>query len=60
MSAERNPRQAASSFIRRRKWWVALGVFLVLLAAFGFFVIRPFWRLASQFDDITYRQPSRA
>jgi penicillin-binding protein 1B len=32
---------------------------VVLLVAIGFFVIRPFWRLSSQFDDITYRQPSR-
>jgi penicillin-binding protein 1B len=59
MSAERNSPNAAWSFIRRRKWRLALGVLLALLLAFGFFVIRPFWRLASQFDDITYRQPSR-
>jgi penicillin-binding protein 1B len=27
--------------------------------AVGAFVIRPFWQLTSQFDDLTFRQPSR-
>lgn len=31
----------------------------VVLIAIGAFVIRPFWRLSSQFDDLTFRQPSR-
>lgn len=39
----------------RRKWVIAA---LVLLAV-GAFVIRPFWQLTSQFDDLTFRQPSR-
>jgi penicillin-binding protein 1B len=39
----------------RRKWVIAA---LVLLAV-GAFVIRPFWQITSQFDDLTFRQPSR-
>lgn len=39
----------------RRKWVIAA---LVLLAVCAF-VIRPFWQLTSQFDDLTFRQPSR-
>ena len=39
----------------RLKWVIAA---LVLLAV-GAFVIRPFWQLTSQFDDLTFRQPSR-
>ncbi len=39
----------------RLKWAIAA---LVLLAV-GAFVIRPFWQLTSQFDDLTFRQPSR-
>lgn len=39
----------------RRKWVIAA---LVLLAV-GAFVIRPFWQLTSQFEDLTFRQPSR-
>lgn len=34
-------------------------MFLAVLVAVGAFVIRPFWRLAGQFDDLTFRQPSR-
>ncbi|HWN44194.1 MAG TPA: PBP1A family penicillin-binding protein [Thermoanaerobaculia bacterium] len=39
----------------RLKWAIAA---LVLLAV-GAFIIRPFWQLTSQFDDLTFRQPSR-
>ena len=39
----------------RLKWAIAA---LVVLAV-GAFVIRPFWQLTSQFDDLTFRQPSR-
>jgi penicillin-binding protein 1B len=59
MSAARSPTKALASPARRRGWRLALLVFFLALAAFGLFVIRPFWRLASQFDDLTYRQPSR-
>ena len=39
----------------RLKWLI---LFLILVAV-GAFVIRPFWQLTSQFDDLTFRQPSR-
>ncbi|HEX3130349.1 MAG TPA: PBP1A family penicillin-binding protein [Thermoanaerobaculia bacterium] len=39
----------------RLRWAIVALVVLVV----GAFVIRPFWQLTSQFDDITYRQPSR-
>jgi len=39
----------------RLKWAI---VVLVLLAV-GAFVIRPFWQVTSQFEDLTFRQPSR-
>jgi penicillin-binding protein 1B len=39
----------------RLKWAIAA---LVLLAV-GAFVIRPFWQITSQFDALTFRQPSR-
>ncbi|MES1245365.1 MAG: PBP1A family penicillin-binding protein, partial [Acidobacteriota bacterium] len=39
----------------RLRWAIVALVLLVV----GAFVIRPFWQLTSQFDDITYRQPSR-
>jgi len=59
MSAARSPTKVAASPARRRGWRLALLIFVLVLGAFGLFVIRPFWRLASQFDDLTYRQPSR-
>lgn len=34
-------------------------VLFLILVAVGAFVIRPFWQLTSQFDDLTFRQPSR-
>jgi penicillin-binding protein 1B len=43
---------------RRRLRIVLLAVAVVLLIA-GIFIVRPFWRLSSQFDEITFRQPSR-
>ncbi|HYU36201.1 MAG TPA: PBP1A family penicillin-binding protein [Thermoanaerobaculia bacterium] len=42
--------------LARRGLLIALAVILVIV---GVFVIRPFWRLSSQFDDLTFRQPSR-
>jgi penicillin-binding protein 1B len=41
---------------RSRLRWAIVALVLVIVGAF---VIRPFWQLTSQFDDITYRQPSR-
>jgi penicillin-binding protein 1B len=63
MSADRKPKKAAAKAPHRRpyrRYWVgALLVFCVILAVFAYVVIRPFWRLAGQFEDLTYRQPSR-
>ena len=44
---------------KRRRWRVVLLVLAVLLVVVGSFVIRPFWILSGQFDEITFRQPSR-
>jgi penicillin-binding protein 1B len=41
---------------RSRLRWAIVALILIVVGAF---VIRPFWQLTSQFDDITYRQPSR-
>ncbi|HEX9944169.1 MAG TPA: PBP1A family penicillin-binding protein [Thermoanaerobaculia bacterium] len=44
----------------RRRWKrKVLLVLAILLGVAGAFVIPPFWRLSSQFDEITFRQPSR-
>lgn len=58
MAAVRRPKAAPPKPWRSRKRLWAL-VLLVLLVGVGIFVIRPFWRLAGQFDDLTFRQPSR-
>lgn len=58
MAAVRRPKAAPPKPWRSRKRLWAL-VFLALLVGAGIFVIRPFWRLAGQFDDLTFRQPSR-
>lgn len=44
---------------KRRRWRVVLLVLAILLVVVGVFVIRPFWTLSGQFDEITFRQPSR-
>ena len=41
----------------RWKWFLAAFLFLVMVT--GIFLIRPFWKLSGQFDDVTFRQPSR-
>ena len=43
----------------RRRLRIILAVVAVLLVVVGIFVIRPFWSLSGQFDEITFRQPSR-
>ncbi|MEA2695312.1 MAG: penicillin-binding protein, partial [Acidobacteriota bacterium] len=43
----------------RRRVLLVLGILALLLVAGAALVVQPFWRLTSQFDDITYRQPSR-
>ncbi len=45
---------------RRSRLRRALPAIIVLvLVILGVFVVRPFWQLTSQFDDLTFRQPSR-
>jgi penicillin-binding protein 1B len=44
-----------------RRWrlrWILTAIAAVLVIA-ALFVIRPFWRLSSHFDEVTFRQPSR-
>ena len=46
---------------QKRRWrprWILAAIAAVLLIA-ALFVIRPFWRLAGQFETATFRQPSR-
>jgi penicillin-binding protein 1B len=43
----------------RRRLLLVLGALAVVFIAGAALVVKPFWRLTSQFDDITYRQPSR-
>jgi penicillin-binding protein 1B len=57
MAAARRKTAPAKPWRRRKRLWAV--VFLAVLVAVGAFVIRPFWRLAGQFDDLTFRQPSR-
>jgi penicillin-binding protein 1B len=45
--------------LTRRRLLIVLGVLAILFTAGAALVVKPFWRLTSQFDDITYRQPSR-
>jgi penicillin-binding protein 1B len=53
----RRPLPASPPPRRRRLLW--LGLVLLVFAVVAAFVIRPFWQLTSQFDELTYRQPSR-
>ena len=59
MAAARRPKTAPAKqpWRPRKRLWAV--VFLAILVGVGIFVIRPFWRLAGQFDDLTFRQPSR-
>ena len=60
MPAARTSKPAASKTRRRsqRLWWL-LPAFVALLLVAAAVVIRPFWRLSSHFDEVTFRQPSR-
>jgi penicillin-binding protein 1B len=58
MAVVRTRKPAAGKPWRPRRRLILLVSALVLLVV-GIFVLRPFWRLAGQFDDITFRQPSR-
>jgi penicillin-binding protein 1B len=42
---------------RRWLWWLAGAA--VPLAGIGLLLLRPFWKLSSHFEEITFRQPSR-
>jgi penicillin-binding protein 1B len=44
---------------RRRRLRIILPIVAVVLAVIGIFIIRPFWHLSGQFNEITFRQPSR-
>jgi penicillin-binding protein 1B len=58
MATVRSSKPVPGKILRLRwKWFLAAFLFLVLVA--GIFLIRPFWRLSGQFDDVTFRQPSR-
>lgn len=54
----RKSRPPAAPGRRRNLRWFAAGLAVAVLI-FGLFVLRPFWHLSSQFDDLTFRQPSR-
>jgi penicillin-binding protein 1B len=54
--SKKEPPIAPRRKLKRRGLLLALAVVLTVI---GLFVIRPFWRLSSQFDDLTFRQPSR-
>jgi penicillin-binding protein 1B len=43
---------------RPRRWGIAGAIAAILLIA-AFIGIRPYWRMASHFEDVTFRQPSR-
>jgi penicillin-binding protein 1B len=49
----------AEPTLLRRRLRIILPIAAAVLVIIGIFVIRPFWRLSSQFDDLTFRQPSR-
>ncbi len=59
MSVVRRAVRSAKAQPRGRKIRWGLAFLAVIFLAIGVFVIRPFWHLSSQFDDLTYRQPSR-
>jgi penicillin-binding protein 1B len=44
---------------RRRRWLIGAACAAALLVPLGLFVLRPFWKLSSRFEEITFRQPSR-
>ena len=44
---------------RRRRLLIFLVILAIIAVAVGIFVIRPFWGLSGQFNEITFRQPSR-
>jgi penicillin-binding protein 1B len=43
----------------RRRWFFWLAGTAALLAGLALFLLRPFWRLSSHFEEVIFRQPSR-
>src|SRR3954462_11020624 len=43
---------------RPRRWGI-LGAIAAILLIAAFVGIRPYWRMASHFEEVTFRQPSR-
>src|SRR5436309_2281767 len=43
---------------RPRRWGI-LGAIAAILLIAAFVGVRPYWRMASHFEDVTFRQPSR-
>lgn len=43
---------------RPRRWGI-LGAIAAILLIAGFVFVRPYWRMASHFEEVTFRQPSR-
>jgi penicillin-binding protein 1B len=43
---------------RPRRWGI-LGAIAVILLTAAFVAVRPYWRLSSHFEEVTFRQPSR-
>lgn len=52
-------RRVKAALKPKRRRWIILIVLAAVLVVVGSFVIRPFWRLSGQFNEITFRQPSR-
>src|ERR1700753_3701104 len=43
----------------RRRWVLVVGGAAAPLVGVAFFLLWPFWKLSSHFEEITFRQPSR-
>lgn len=61
MPITRKPKKSSPPRSPGRRWrrWLPWIVAAAVVLAIGILILRPFWRLSSQFDDLTYRQPSR-
>jgi penicillin-binding protein 1B len=57
MAVDRKPK-LVPTHPRPRRWGI-LGAIAAILVIAAFVVIRPYWRMASHFEDVTFRQPSR-